>query len=170
VIRHTAIHVAVSAIALLAAGCAARTPRAQPIAVVDIDAVERYTRAYTERLEAVQTAQDAIMRPWTRIPQLPAGSPCPVHGTPLQREPVPIFYGLPCWEWRAEFRAAQAAWFPLANDHINGGCDWDGRPREYFEMSFCPNCRAARRAWLAIEERCSPFFDYARAFVDPYVP
>ena len=68
---------------------------------------------------------------------------CTVHGRPLEREFVPVRYGL--IRFREEYRKAATEQFPHTKKFVLGGCRV-GRPREQ-EVMFCPECRAAESRW-----------------------
>jgi hypothetical protein len=68
---------------------------------------------------------------------------CPVHGTPLREDVVPIVYGAPMIV--PELARAMRTEFPLASTHVSGGC-CVGYARRH-EVKFCPDCRTAEAKW-----------------------
>src|SRR5262245_39919159 len=76
---------------------------------------------------------------------------CWVHGTQLEEDVVPIYYG-----YMADLDAINA-WqytFPNANSHGNGGCllaDWSPT---HERVRYCAECRDVEtQYWKAKEER-----------------
>ena len=68
---------------------------------------------------------------------------CPVHGTPLRDDVVPIVYGLLVME--PAMREATRTQFPLAKTYVAGGCCVYPPKRQ--RVKYCPKCRAAESEW-----------------------
>lgn len=72
-------------------------------------------------------------------------SRCPVHRVPLHEEVVAIEWGR--FGETNEYRDAQWDLFPFANEFFLGGCVVDQETRAI--VHYCPECRRARKQWLA---------------------
>ncbi len=72
---------------------------------------------------------------------------CPVHGTRLQPDIVPMYYGTPDMTWEMTYAKAASTNFPHSLTHFEGGCvNQDGI--EKARVLYCPKCRQAEAAWL----------------------
>lgn len=74
---------------------------------------------------------------------------CPLHGTPLQDEAVPIVYGL--IRQPDAYRQAQTAQFPKSCFIVLGGCLV--QDLQWHKIMYCPDCRLRHIAWCA-EQGC----------------
>jgi len=83
---------------------------------------------------------------------------CPVHGTTLKEQVLPISYGYPSFLLDPKYRKvyeeeseARKAEFPCANSwYHTGGCNPPpAGEATKVKLSYCPDCRRAEAAWDA---------------------
>jgi len=111
------------------AGCQSAADRRRDVAVAD---AERWLAE--DRRQARQDPRPL----WDGYP-----AACPVHGTALREDVVPIVYGRPMIV-PGLYRAMRTE-FPLAGSHVSGGC-CVGFARRH-EVKYCPDCRTAEAKW-----------------------
>ena len=124
---------------LLLAGCQAASDREFAAAERELAAVERdLARWRAERRRLEWEPRPA----WDGYP-----GACPVHGSPLRDDVVPIVYGrleqLPV----REFREDPVRLFPLESTSVAGGCCVG--TQKTARVKFCPGCRAAQASWMS---------------------
>lgn len=70
---------------------------------------------------------------------------CRVHQVALLEEQVPVRYGL--FRFPADYLRAQEEQFPNAYSFVLGGCRVSPANPTTRKVSYCPECRAAEKAW-----------------------
>jgi hypothetical protein len=68
---------------------------------------------------------------------------CEVHGVVLQKDVVPLDYGLIGFDFKEA--KARRSLFPHSRFNLNGGCVVDRYTRA--EVLYCDQCRKAERGW-----------------------
>ena len=78
---------------------------------------------------------------------------CPVHRGPLHEEVVAIEWGL--FRETTTYLDDQPKLFPFANEFFLGGCVV--QPETKAVVHYCPECRRARKQWLANQPELDGF-------------
>lgn len=79
---------------------------------------------------------------------------CPLHGTALTTEDVPIFYGYGGVPIPAPgYFEAQKRLFPYFHLGVSGGCMVSEYSPTLQAVKSCPKCRAAEKRWLAAHRK-----------------
>ncbi len=114
----------------------------------------RYPRIGLEELRRLRVTFDQLSR-LVRLERVAAKPPtadspsaacCERHDRPLLRGTAPVVYGLP--NLYLEALAPRSREFPHANSSVNHGCGVIEENPGTEPVWFCPDCRAAERAWF----------------------
>src|SRR4051812_49406335 len=74
---------------------------------------------------------------------------CPLHGCTLLDGVVPVFFGF--FGCGQKYGPAGRNSFRYARSWAAGGCSVSGGRPPVEEVRYCPECRAAERAWLEVQ-------------------
>ncbi len=83
------------------------------------------------------------------LPAIPTQTVCEVHQVELQKDVVPISYGLmPAQDF--QYHNAYRTLFPHSKQRFNGGCVID--EYRYAEVLYCEQCRIAEKQWRSVPQ------------------
>jgi hypothetical protein len=71
---------------------------------------------------------------------------CEVHHVKMERQTVPIHYGL--WNYPDGYLEAKAIYFPHGWEYVNGGCFV--QKQKEMQIYVCPQCKKANNAFMPI--------------------
>src|SRR6266700_2513515 len=74
------------------------------------------------------------------------GATCEVHHVKMERQTVPIHYGL--MGYPEGYLEAKAIYFPHGWEYVNGGCLV--RKQKEMQIDVCPQCKKANEAFVPI--------------------